>query len=270
MQGGIMARPGAFKALMPKTSEWWDAPDGAGRVREVAGPPQFLTPQERHRWKAAGSRLPPPFDPHYQRNNPLAFGDALEARRGVIDTEHSRLRGFRFPDTSKLPTEPEALRHAVETNQISVSGFNLMEPSAKHLGSEKTIAELLNILSEGYVSTPQLRAAVFNALAELPGIEVNTEAIDILGRRGYAIRSTDPETGGGTEFIFDPETSKMLAERSFLGDRESSPYVRGLPAGFTIRETAYLESGVVDSTHETTSRRVSGGAGASSGPAARK
>ncbi|MGB7587562.1 MAG: CU044_5270 family protein, partial [Solirubrobacterales bacterium] len=270
MGGGVLDRPGAFKALMPTTQEWWTAPDGAGRTREVAGTPRFLTSEEQSRWEATGSRLPPPFDPEYQRKYPLAFGDALEARRGVVDTEHPKLERFHFPDTSSLPTEPEALRHAVENNQISVHGFNLMYPSAKRLDTERTIAELFNILSEGNPSTAQLRAAAFNALAELPGIEVDTDATDFLGRHGYAIRSIDPKTGGGIEFIFDPDTSEMLAERGFLGDRGQGPYEKGLPAGLTIRETAYLESAVVDSTDETGAEAEAGGPVATTGPTYRK
>ena len=251
MGGGVMTRPGAFKALMPTTQEWWTAPDGAGRTREVAGTPRFLTREEQNAWEAAGSRLPPPFDPEYQRKYPLAFDHALEVGEGVVDRETSKLEGFHFPDTSKLPTEPEALRLAVEGNRISVGGFNLMYPSAKRLNIERTVAELFNILTEGNPMTQQLRAAAFNALAELPGIAIDTDATDFLGRQGYAISSIDPKTGGGTEFIFDPDSAEMLAERSFLGDHLESPYEKGLTPGMTIRETAYLESAVVDSTGET-------------------
>lgn len=250
MMGGVMTRPGAFKALMPTTQESWTAPDGAGRVREIAGTPRFPTEEERSRWEAAGSRLPAPFDPEYQRKYSLAFRDALELRRGVVDRETSKLEGFRFPDTSELPTEPEALRLAVESNQIPVRGFNAMYPSAQRLGTEEATAQLLNILTEGNPMEPQLRAAIFNALAELPGIEVDTDATDSLGRPGYAIRSVDRESGATLEFVFDPDTSEMLAERVVLGDRERSAFLRGVPAGSTIRETAYLRTGVVDSTEE--------------------
>jgi hypothetical protein len=261
--GGLMRSPRAFNALMPTTQEWWTAEDGAGRVREVAGMPRFLTEAEQARWEAAGSRLPAPFDPEYQRKYPLAYGDALEARRGVVDTEHAKLEGFRFPDTSKLPTEPEALRRAVEGNSISVNGFNLMYPSAQRLDTEKSIAELFNILSEGAPLTPQLRAAVFNALAELPGIEVDTAATDFLGRQGYAVRSIRKE--GGLEFIFDPDTAELLAQREFLTE-PGQDYLKGLPAGQTIRETAYLETGVVDSTRETAAEAEAGEPVATTGP----
>ncbi|HYG96057.1 MAG TPA: CU044_5270 family protein [Solirubrobacterales bacterium] len=251
MGGGLMTRPGAFEALMPTTQEWWTAADGAGRVREVAGTPRFLTKEERRRWEATGSRLPSPFDPEYQRKYPLAFDHALELRRGLVDREVPRLEGFRFPDTSKLPTDPEELRRTIEGNRIPISGFNPMHPGANRLDAGRTIAQLLNILVEGRPMTPQLRAAVFNALAEMPGIEVDTDAADSLGRPGYAIRSIDRRTGGGTEYIFDPDTAEMLAERAFLGDRDRSAFLKGLPSGLTIRETAYLETGVVDSTRET-------------------
>jgi hypothetical protein len=268
MGGGVMTRAGAFKAQMPTMQEWWDAPDGAGRVRQVGGTPQFLTKEEQSRWETAGSHLPPPFDPEYQRKYPLAFGEALEARHGVVDTEHPKLEGFHFPDTSSYPTEPEALRDVVENHRIR--GGEVDAPSSKPLDTKGTIAGLFDILVEGISTTPQLRAAAFNALAELPGIKVDTDATDFLGRQGYAIRSIDRKTGGGIEFIFDPGTSEMLAQREFLGDRRRGPYLKGLPAGLTIRETAYLESGVVDSTHETAAEAEGGGPVATTAPTYRR
>jgi hypothetical protein len=260
MGGGVMTRPGAFTALMPTTNEEWLAPDGAGRDREVAGTPRFLTSEEQTRWQAAGSRLPAPFDPEYQHKYRSSFLHAIELREGVVDWEHPALKGFHFPDTSSLPTEPEALRHAVESNRISVSGFNLMNPSAKRLDAKETIDELFNILQEGYVSTPQLRAAIFNALAELPGIEVDTDATDFLGRHGYAVGTTD-HAGGGFEYIFDPRTSEVLADRDFIGNPAGDRFLKGVSAGTTIRETAYLKSGVVDSTHETAAETQAEGEG---------
>jgi hypothetical protein len=236
----------AFTALVPTTQEWWDAPDGAGRVREVAGAPRFLTSDERSRWEAAGSPLPAPFG----------------SGSGVVDTEHPKIKGFHLPDTSSLPTEPEALRQAVESRGIRGGELDPDGPSADPLSTERTIAGLFDILTEGISTTPQLRAAAFNALAELPGIEVDTDASDFLGRQGDAIRSIDERTGSGSEFIFDPATSKLLADREFVSDPQKwilrhlpegeveTPSWKAISAGLTVRETAYLSSGVVDSTHE--------------------
>jgi hypothetical protein len=269
-----MSGADAFNALMPTTQEEWRGEDGVGRMRWVAGTPRFWSDEERSRWEAAGSTPPPPFDPEYQRivaqyrsEEPMPPGYETRTREEnerVIDTETvvdlDQLQGqpYRFPDTSKLPTDPKALRRAVEGNQISHRGFNLANPSAKQLDSKGTTTELLNILSEGGPMTPQLRAALFNALAEMPGIEVETDATDSLGREGFAIRSIDGKTGGGLEYIFDPDTAEILARRSFLGERDKGSYLKDVPAGTTISETAYLESGVVDSTDETAAEAEAG------------
>jgi hypothetical protein len=250
MMGGTMPQAGAFTVLMPTTQEEWLALDGAGGFREVAGTPQFLTSEERSRWEAAGSQLPPPFNLEYQRQYPQAFADG-EAHPGVVESEHGSWKNFHFPDTSSLPTDPEALRLAVEGNQIQVSGFNLMYPSAQHLDAEQSAAELLNVLQEGTPMTPQLRAAIFNALAEIPGVEVDTEATDSLGRQGYAIGSVDAATGNRLEYVFDPDTAELLAQRDVLGKPGQGAYLKGVRAGLTVRETDYLETAVVDSTGET-------------------
>ncbi len=247
-----------------------DGTPGGGRVREVAGTPRFLTDAERSRWEAAGSPLPSPFDPAYQRKYSEAFKDAIELSPGVVDravpdiTGVPKNRAFHFPDTSQVPTDPRALRRAVESNQVTVSGFNLIDPSAQHLDAEQTQEELLNILVEGTLNSPQLRAAIFNALAELPGIQVNTNATDMIGRHGYSIRSINRY--GGLEIIFDPDTAEVLAQRNFLTAPGKSPYEKGLPAGFTMSETAYLETGVTDSIRETAAEADAGGPVATTGP----
>lgn len=242
----MLERPGAFNAQVPTTQEWWDAEDGAGRIHELAGTPRFLTDAEKSRWEAAGSPLPE-----------------------TINDEHGAMKGFHFPDTSKLPTDPKALRETVESNRTKVSGFNLVDPEAERLSTEKTSEELFNILQEGNPMTPQLRAAIFNALAELPGIQVNTDAADMLGRRGYAIRSLDTRHGTATDYVFDPKTADLLATRNYITDPEAffkvfAPSARqralwqGVGAGFTLEETDYLEAGVVDSTRETAAEAEAG------------
>jgi hypothetical protein len=130
-----------------------------------------------------------------------------------------------------------------------VTGFNLMYPGKKHLDGKETSEELLNVLSEGIASTPQLRAAIFNALAELPGIEIHTGATDFLGREGDAVRTVDAQRGTGSELIFDPDTSAVPAQRFYLTRPSKERPLKGLPAGTTLMETDYLKVAVVGSTH---------------------
>jgi len=260
--GGTLNGPNAFNAVVQTTQEHWLGEGGVFRDRWVLGPLRFWSQEERSRWESAGSPLPPPFDPAYQRKiaqppggKPPA-GESVRAREGVYDVEtavdpdKSRAQPFRFPGTSSLPTDPKALRRGVEGNRISVSGLNLSYPSANRLGIQETINQLLAILGAGAPMTPQLRAAIFNALAEMPGIEVETDATDSVGRHAYAIRSTEPQTGYELEFLFDPDTAELLAKRVSLGHARQDRYLSGVPAGTTINETAYLETAIVDSPEE--------------------
>lgn len=247
--GGTMSGPNAFNALMPRTVESWTGQNGGGRSREVAGTPEFWSSEEESRWKAAGSPLPPPFDAEYQQRYKTAFRGALELGPRVVDMDKRGWGNFNFPNTSKLPTEPMALRQAVEGNEIEVSGFNLMFGKAGHLDAEQTVEELINILQEG-VPTPELQAAIFDALAELPGMAVDTEATDGLGRHGDAIQLR-VKSGIREEYIFDPATGELLASRGVLVDPAASPALDELPAGTTISERDHIEEATVGSTSET-------------------
>ena len=103
----------------------------------------------------------------------------------------------------------------------------------------------------------ELRAAIFGALAELPGIELNREAVDSVGRSGYGLGYEAPasESYGTTtrgfrvEYIFDPETSAVLGRREVITHPELV-WSEDVPAGTVLREVAYLENGVVGSTRE--------------------
>jgi hypothetical protein len=257
--GGPLNRPDAFAALVPTDRENWLSPAGSGRWREVMGTPQFLSDAEQDRWEQAGSPLPRTFDPRYQdgyRDGPGA-GHVLELRRGVLDMEVPKPQGrglgpnFGFPDVAGLPTEPEALRLALQSRPRPGTGNQPGgKPAETPLDTEETILALWGILQQP-MTAPPLRAAVFNALAELPGIGLNRDATDLVGRSGYAI-SFDDKQGLRGEYIFDPKTSEILGQRTVLLAPGLARYAsEWIPAGNTIRDVAYLQSGVVDSIHET-------------------
>jgi hypothetical protein len=251
--GGIgmtLQGPHAYNALVPVTVSSWTDSKGGGRHREILGTLQFWSKAEEERWQAAGSPLPAPFDPEYQqRYKATAFPDALELTSKVVDTESKGFGNFNFPDTSKLPTEAKALREQAEANQLEYTGFNHTGGKATHLDPEQTKEELLNVLQEGF-PTPRLQAAIFDALAELPGITVETGATDGLGRPGDAIR-THLENGLQGELIFDPESGKLLARRAVVIDPAASPTFNELPAGSVVSERDYIAEATVDSTKET-------------------
>jgi hypothetical protein len=178
----------------------------------------------------------------------------LELARGVVDIERPNPNGEMspeslYPDLSGDPTDPAELRLAIQNHEAP----GISDQPGKPLGTTETIEGLTGILYHPNAS-PALRAAAFKALAEMPGVGLNRDATDLVGRSGYAISYERPQVGLRDEYIFDPETSQFLGERTVLVDPTQDPVVwKGYEAGLTTREVAYVQSEVVDSTREPAS-----------------
>ena len=253
---------GAMPALVPTLKQVWTAPDGKTRERETLGRIRFLSADDQARWEEAGS--PPPFaydpDEHHVRRDSsgrLLKDYAFMSFRGRHEfTYMSRL--------SQLPTEPEGLRLPIENHH---AGSGPLDPSpADSPRGGGTVERLLNILSEPLAS-PALRAAAFGALAEIPGIGFRRDVADAAGRRGDAI-GWARERGFGRRYIFDPHTGKILAQAEMIFGPPSTTE-NGVPSNTVFRETVYLRSGIVDSTHESAAKQ-DGGPVAMAGSADRK
>jgi hypothetical protein len=246
--GGISPEPkGAFHAINTwQEEEWWSA-DGPSRSRWVMGPPRFFSDAEQARWEKAGSPLPGSFECD---SRCFPGSHIIELRPGVTDIEEAE--GPRFRDFSSLSTEPKALRLAIEQRQ-----------GAGPVNTGQVISELWDILDKPN-TTAELRAAIFGALAELPGIELDRSASNLVGRTGYALSYESPDSSSGygeqqpglrVEYIFDPETSEILGRRELVTRPEQVPWPQGVAPGTVRREVAYLQSGVVDSTGERPDER---------------
>jgi len=213
-----------WSVLVPRRNESWVPFDGFrfGRVRSVTGKPEFVSEVQRAAWVAAGS---PPL-----------------ARAGQV--EDSTLTGGVPLDGEDLPTDPAALRRLVEAREIpGVEG-----PP----GEAETFVLIGDMLRHAYLPA-SVRAALYEATAELPGVELLGAVEDPAGRPGTGIAYADRKRGVRHELILDPETSALLGERDSL--------IRSGAHGFegtTIGYAAYLEEKVVDSV----------GAGAPRGAAA--
>ncbi|HEX8518621.1 MAG TPA: hypothetical protein VF667_03420, partial [Pseudonocardia sp.] len=64
---------------------------------------------------------------------------------------------------------------------------------------------------------PDLRAALYRALAKVPGLAVTDGAAEVDGRRGTALGITDPD-GNRLEMIVDPRTGAFLGTRTTDAD----------------------------------------------------
>jgi hypothetical protein len=237
----------ALPALVPTLKEVWTAPDGKTHERETLGRIEFFSSEDQRRWEDAGS--PPPFE--YDPAEHAVQRDS--SGRPFKEFASQNWRGLHafsnVPKLSRLPTDPEALRLAIENRHGGGSSVNPSPASSKR--GSVTAERLLEILGEP-ITSPALRAAAFDSLAEIPGIRLKHGVSDAAGRRGDAIVWVR-ERGFGRELIFDRHTSDVLAQAEMIfGPPSTDEY--GVPANTVFRETAYLRTGIVDSTHEGPAR----------------
>ena len=210
----LTMNPG-WSVLVPSERETWISLDGSrlGRIRAVTGHPRFVSADQRAGWVAAGSP-------------PLPRAGAVE------ETTVSGAGGI--VDPADLPTDPAALLAKIEARSIpGVDG-----PP----GEAETFTLIGDLLRQAYLPSA-VRAALYEAAAELPGVESLGEVSDPIGRAGLGVAFSD--RGTRHELVLDPETSALLGERATL--LGTGAYGFDAAAGTTIGWAAYLESKVVDS-----------------------
>jgi hypothetical protein len=202
--------------------------DGRGDTRQV-GKPRFIgSPRQRAIWRSEGSH---PL---------LVFASGLSTRH-----QHGFQIGdrtFAYAQLLRLPTDPAAvMRLFPPTPQLPVA----------NQASEITTA------IEQTPLPPAARAALFNALAQLHGVQSLGTVRDPLGRRGIAFATTTPgertppigprsEAGAPlplrNEWIFDPQTKGLLASETLLLKASPTP---GIGIGYPTTWTAYVTSKAV-------------------------
>jgi hypothetical protein len=191
----------AFSVLVHQNRESWIGTDGSGRLREATSGAMFMSGRDHREWIAAGR---PKLSEHGHTDQALGRGE------------------LSYMDLSKLPTDPDALKAVIEQRKI-VGG-----PP----GDAETFTIVGDLLRETYAS-PQLRAALYRVVAELPRVVLLGETRDDTGRAGISVAYS--KDGLRHELIFDPRTSALLGE----------VYTRD---GKTVGWSVYLASAVVDST----------------------
>jgi len=198
-----------------QTREAWIGPDGSGRIRETDSPPRFVTSSDRAAWLAAGK---PPLTGNLTSDETYAAG------------------GLFYLDLSKLPSDPTELRQLIDKRTVE----------GGPPGDAETFTIIGDLLRETY-APPAVRSALYTIAAQLPGVQLIGAAHDQIGRPGTAIAYVS--NGLSHELIFDPQTSALLGEQTVVDD--PAQLNTTAPAGTVLDWTAYLSSGVVDSSTAT-------------------
>ncbi|MDV9169653.1 CU044_5270 family protein [Streptomyces sp. W16] len=123
----------------------------------------------------------------------------------------------------------------------------LAKTAPKYSGQEKNQAMfvLVGDLLSNSIVPPEQSAALFRAVARIPGITTVEHAVDAAGRPGVAIARTDPDNPLRDEWIFDAKTHE------FLGEREVATKDNGdVKKGTVTANTAVLRRAIVDKAGE--------------------
>jgi hypothetical protein len=119
-----------------------------------------------------------------------------------------------FPNPAAVPTDPDGLLAAV---------YRLVEdPECAPILVGDTVQDRAFMLIDGMLQTvmpPEVRAALYQALAKIPGVTVAQGATDAAGRRGVALARAAAIEGPGSsgwlrlEVILDRDTYRYLGAR---------------------------------------------------------
>lgn len=115
-----------------------------------------------------------------------------------------------------LPRDPKALRDRLLRDQVQ----------------EKEVADgaltLVGDLLRSGLVPPDLTAALFRALALIPGIEVVNDTVDFFGRSAVGVAAIHQDIISD-QMLFDRRTSRYLGSRTVL--LKADPLAPGLPVG---------------------------------------
>ena len=143
----------------------------------------------------------------------------LPVPQGCPPGQPARIRpavglGRWFPDPSAVPTDPDGLLAAV---------YRLVEdPACAPIPVGDTVQDRAFMLIDGMLQTVQpaeVRAALYQALAKIPGVTVAHGATDAAGRRGVAFSRAAAIEGTGSsrwlrlEVILDRDSYRYLGAR---------------------------------------------------------
>jgi hypothetical protein len=131
-------------------------------------------------------------------------------------------------DVAGLPRDPAALVRRIED-----------APRAKGASDEEQVFDTVTSFLRLGIVPADLRATMFEVLADLPGIVVTEEQTSLDGRRGTAIGL--PEDGGDLrqEVVIDRSDGEYLGERTLQVRRDGS-----IPAGAVIDSASVVATQV--------------------------
>jgi hypothetical protein len=128
-------------------------------------------------------------------------GSSLPGRGTVTGGETGTIP-VKYAGLGSLPRSPQALLRYLT---------NLPLPHRSGWGPAPVRQfVIIEDLLTTYVMPPRLTAELYRALGEIPGVTVDTHAVDVAGRPGIGFRHTVQPAAGTEEIIIDPHTYRLM------------------------------------------------------------
>jgi hypothetical protein len=203
--------------------ETWVAKDGSARRVTSATAPKFVGAKDREAWVDAG------------KPNFLTDGFNSSTHTELFPPGSFSDHPYSGTQISQIPTDPDELAQWLQNKATDPkagagagNGFSV---------TIRTLTMVSDLLQNPF-ATPELRAALYEAEGQVPGIEYLGRASDEIGREGIAIGAESANSGRPTIYslIVDPNTSQVLASKEDPLD----PNAR-------LNETVFITSGTTSS-----------------------
>lgn len=211
---GTFAHEPPFSVRFPSTVETWVEPDGSGRIRTEDRPIEWPSERDEARWRIAGSPPQSYFD------KVAGISDERVGENGF----NERMLDAEIPPASQLPADPDQLVEIFEQAAPDGDSFSV---------SARVFTYAAPLLVQSGAS-PELRAALYEVVAGLEGVQFEGNVEDPLGRTGTAVSIDNSSIR--YVLIFDSETSQPLAYRE--ESLEPSDYIDSPLFSYWVLEEA--------------------------------
>ena len=219
----VWDREHVWSTYKTQVTETWVAKDGSGRRVTSSTAPQFVAAKDREAWIGAGK-------PSFETDGFHSSTDTESFPPGSF-SDHP----YSGTQISQIPTDPDELAQWLQDKATDPkagagagNGFSV---------AVRTLTMVSDLLQNPF-ATPELRAALYEAEGQVPGIEYLGRASDEIGREGIAIGAESANSGRPTIYslIVDPNTSQVLASKEDPLDPKARP-----------SETDFITSGTTSS-----------------------
>ncbi|MER6783112.1 CU044_5270 family protein [Streptomyces sp. NPDC000658] len=173
----------------------------------------------------------------------------LTRRPGVGDLRTPGLRPgnplyYSFPGydhMKSLPADPDGMYRWLRTPRRGLTAVVFPHGLIVPLHDEDQVLYVAGEAFANAIVPPEQSAALYRAVARVPGITVVEDAVDAIGRRGVGVTRQGTGAPIRTEWILDAKTYTFLGQRVTLTEDS-----HGMKKGTVLSDTAVLRRAVVD------------------------